>query len=160
MVAHSENIDIHTPPYIFAGIPLTFDLDPASPLSGPVTPARCHYTPEQDVLAQPWFGMVWLNPPYNRWEIGRWIAKLAEHGRGVAPVFACTDTSWFQDYSPDGLLLLRGRVRFAERKGSRTVSGASPSMLMAYGEEAVEGLARSTLKGCFYHLGRVGRNDR
>ena len=87
-------MDIHTPPYIFAGIPLTFDLDPASPLSGPVTPARYHYTPEQDGLAQPWFGMVWLNPPYNRREIGKWIAKLAEHGRGVVLVYARTDTAW------------------------------------------------------------------
>lgn len=52
-VAHSENVDIHTPPYIFEGILLTFDLDPASPLSGPVTPARRHYTPEQGGLAQP-----------------------------------------------------------------------------------------------------------
>jgi len=25
-------VNIHTPPYIFEGIPLTFDLDPASPL--------------------------------------------------------------------------------------------------------------------------------
>lgn len=86
-VAHSENVDIHTPPYIFVGIPLTFDLDPASPLSGPVTPARCHYTVQQDGLAQPWFGTVWLNPPYNRWQIGKWIAKLAEHGSGVALVY-------------------------------------------------------------------------
>jgi hypothetical protein len=159
-VAHSDNVDIHTPPYIFAGIPLSFDLDPASPLSGPVTPARHHYTLEQDGLTQPWFGMVWLNPPYNRWEIGRWIAKLAEHGRGVALVYACTDTAWFQDYPPDRLLLLRGRVRFVERKGSRTVSGASPSMLMAYGREAVEGLAGATLKGCFYSLeNQFGQHD-
>ena len=139
-VAHSENVDIHTPSYIFAGIPL----------SGPVTPARHHYTLEQDGLAQPWFGMVWLNPPYNRRKIGKWIAKLAEHGSGVALVYARTDTAWFQDYPPDGLLLLRGRVRFIERKGSRTVSGASPSALMAYGEEAAEGLAHSTLQGYFY----------
>lgn len=159
VVAHSDNIDIHTPSYIFAGIPLSFDLDPASPLSGPVTPARCHHTPVQGGLAQPWFGMVWLNPPCNRWEIGRWIAKLAEHGRGVALVYARTDTAWFQDCPPDGLLLLRGRVRFVERKGSRTVSGASPSMLMAYDEEAVEGLAGATLKGRFYNSSRVGRDD-
>lgn len=160
VVTHSENVDIHTPLYIFGDIPLSFDLDPASPLSGPVTPARHHYTIEQDGLAQRWFGMVWLNPPYNRWEIGRWLVKLAEHGRGVALVYARTDTAWFQDHPPDGLLLLRGRVRFVERQGSRTVSGASPSMLMAYGEEAVKGLAQSTLEGCFYNLGRVGRDDR
>jgi hypothetical protein len=58
-VAHSENIDIHTPPYIFEGIGRSSDLDSASPLSGPVTPARHHYTLQQDGLTQPWFGMVW-----------------------------------------------------------------------------------------------------
>ncbi len=104
--------------------------------------------------------MVWLNSPYNRLEIGHWIAKLAEHGCGVALVYARTDTAWFQDYPPDGLLLLRGRVRFVGRKGSSTVSGASPSMLMAYGEEAVKGLACSTLKGSFYSCGnRLGHSD-
>lgn len=77
----------------------------------------------------------------------------------MAVVYVRTDTAWFQDYPPDGLLLLRGRVRFVERKGSRTVSGASPSMLMAYGEEAVKGLKRSTLKGCFYNFGSVGCDD-
>lgn len=121
-----------------------------------VSPPACHhYTHQQGGLAQPWFGMVWFNPPYNRWEIGRWIAKLAAHGQGIALVYARTDTAWFQDYPPDGLLLLRGRVRFVERRGSRTVSGASPSMLMAYGDEATEALEVSTLKGQFYYRSRV-----
>ncbi len=124
-----------------------------------MTPARRHYTLEQDGLAQPWLGMVWLKPPYDRREIGKWIARLAEHGRGVALVYARTDTAWFQDYPPDGLLLLRGRVHFIERKGSSTVSGASPSMLMAYGKEAVDGLACSTLRGSFYRFRRLGRDD-
>lgn len=154
-VAHSDNIDLHTPLWIFEGLPLTFDLDPASLSSGPVTPARHHFTLEDDGLSRPWFGMVWLNPPYNRWEIGKWIEKLAAHGKGVALVYARTDTKWFQDNPPDALLLLRGRVRFVERaKGSRTVSGASPSMLMAYGEEAAAALSASSLAGQFYRLER------
>ena len=149
--AHSKNIDIHTPAYIFAGIPLTFDLDPASPSSGPSTPARHHYTPEQDGLTKPWFGMVWLNPPCHRFEIGKWIAKLAFHGQGIALVYARTDTEWFQDHPPDALFLIRGRVRFTKRaQGSKTVSGASPSVLLAFGDEAVDALSQTTLAGHFY----------
>ena len=68
----------------------------------------------------------------------------------MALIYIRTDTVWFQDYPPDSLLLLRGPVRF---KGSRTVSGALPPLLMAYGEEAVEGLTRSNLKGYFYSSG-------
>lgn len=71
--------------------------------------------------------MVCLNPPYNRWGISRWIFKLSKHGRGEALVDTRIDTAWFQDYPPDELLLLCGRVRFVEGKGSRTVFGASLS---------------------------------
>lgn len=57
-----------------------FDLDPAADASNARAPA--FYTREQDGLAQPWHGRVWLNPPYGR-EIGKWVAKaVAEIQRG------------------------------------------------------------------------------
>ena len=154
VVAHSENIDVYTPAHIFEELGVQFDLDPCAPKDWCPSKDWCSrvYTVEDDGLAQPWDGLVWLNPPYQRVEIGKWVKKLAEHENGIALVYVRTDTAWFQDNPPDALLLLRGRVRFIERaKGSKTVSGASPSMLMGYGARGCEALRNAKLPGQFFY---------
>ena len=54
-----------TPCSIFAALGLTFDLDPCSPWPGHWVPARRIYTKEDDGLAQPWQGLVFVNPPFG-----------------------------------------------------------------------------------------------
>jgi len=54
-----------------------FDLDPCSPTSnGRTAPVRAniHYTEDDDGLALPWFGTVFMNPPYGR-SLSQWTAK-------------------------------------------------------------------------------------
>ncbi len=73
----------YTPPWVFAALGLTFDLDPCAPAL-PLAewiPARRRYSLPDDGLALPWEGRVWLNPPYAQ-HTARWVGKLAEHGRG------------------------------------------------------------------------------
>src|SRR5262249_20154979 len=56
----------------------TFDLDPCSPTSNQRTApvrAKVHYTHEDNGLALPWFGRVFMNPPYSRNSLSRWTAK-------------------------------------------------------------------------------------
>src|SRR4030095_15884523 len=63
-----------------------FDLDPCSPTSGRTAPVRAkvHYTQEDNGLALPWFGTVYMNAPYRR-GIHQWTAKAkAEVEQGNA----------------------------------------------------------------------------
>ena len=75
-----------TPPELLSTLG-SFDLDPCSPIQRPWETAAKHYTVEHDGLKQPWHGRVWCNPPYGR-KAGQWLARLADHGNGIALIFA------------------------------------------------------------------------
>ena len=75
-----------TPPEIIHALGC-FDLDPCAPVVRPWPTATRHYTIEDNGLVQPWDGRIWCNPPYGT-ETGRWLARMAEHGNGIALIFA------------------------------------------------------------------------
>ena len=60
MAEHEPSIgasdDWYTPPFIFAALGLTFDLDPCSPGPDHWVPARRVFTRADDGLAQAWGG--------------------------------------------------------------------------------------------------------
>lgn len=96
------------------------DLDPCSNShETPNVPARCRYTKNEDGLAHPWRGRVFLNPPYGR-QISRWVAKaVAEYEAGniseaVLVVPACLETRWFSPLWNHLLCVYRGRIRFID----------------------------------------------
>jgi len=60
-----------TPPEIVAALG-KFDLDPCSPINRPWPTAEKHYTIEDDGLFLPWFGRVWMNPPYGK-QMNHWL---------------------------------------------------------------------------------------
>jgi hypothetical protein len=126
--------DWWTPPLVFTALGIDFDLDPCAPVGGvPWVPAREHYS--ENGLQRPWFGSVWMNPPYGR-QTGAWMKRLAEHGDGVALVFARTDVRWWHDAIPGNspICFLDGRLTFIPGDGS-VPSGNSggPSALIGYG---------------------------
>ena len=150
-----------TPPAVLAALG-EFDLDPCAPIARPWPTARHHYTIIENGLIQRWFGRVWLNPPYLRHVIGRWLARMAEHRRGIALIFARTETAAFHRYvwpEASALLFLRGRLDFCtvdgqvgrRPDGSDANSGA-PSVLCAYGHRDAEVLAFCGLDGAFVPL--------
>src|SRR5262249_37770074 len=107
------------------------DLDPCSnSRTSPNVPALRHFTREDDGLAQPWGGKVFINPPYARDITGRWVQKLlAEYdGGAVAAALALlpnpTDTPWFQAISRYPCCLVRGRVKFINGAYSATFPSA------------------------------------
>jgi hypothetical protein len=147
-----------TPPQIIEEIG-PFDLDPCSPINRPWPTATKHYTVEDDGLSLPWNGRVWLNPPYGP-ATGTWLQRLAEHGNGIALIFARTETEMFHRWvweKASGLLFLRGRLHFHYVDGSRAKANAGgPSVLIAYGAGNSERLQRCGIAGQFVSLSRWG----
>ena len=142
-----------TPPHIIDALgPL--DLDPCA-APGWVTAERHIILPE-DGLAAEWSGHVWLNPPYGD-EAWTWLAKLADHGNGIALIFARTETAGFVRevwQKATSLLFLHGRLHFHHADGTRAkANSGAPSVLVAYGPDASDRLEMSGLGGTFVRLG-------
>lgn len=93
-----------------------FDLDPCSSVLQPWACARKAYTVEQDGLKNDWFGKVYCNPEYGS-HADKWIRLLAEHGNGIALIFARTETKLWQEHifpTAHGFLFHRKRIAFYE----------------------------------------------
>lgn len=151
----------YTPKFIFDGIGLTFDLDPCSAGAGVgFVPAHHIYTKAEDGLAQPWSGIVFMNPPFG----GRngqvpWLRKFVEHGNGIALVAARTSAGWFHKLAPqmDAMLFPKGKTKFVRPDGSIGRSPGTGVVLFALGDVASDALENSDL-GIFVRInGRTGR---
>ena len=133
----SDSDDYWTPPSIIQALGVErFDLDPASPPNGvPWIVAGKIYTQADDGLVQPWYGLVWLNPPYS--EPAPWIERLANHGHGIALLHADTATAWWhhQVLRGDVICFLRHRPRFV-RGDSSIGSARFPAVLVGFGAGA------------------------
>lgn len=143
-----------TPPEIIKQLG-TFDLDPCCPAVRPWDTALHHYCLEEDGLSRSWFGRVWLNPPYGP-ETGKWLSKLADHGDGIALIFARTETAMFFKYvweRASAIMFLRGRLYFHRVNGERAkFNSGAPSCLVAYGRRNVEAMQASDLDGVTLQL--------
>lgn len=152
---HSHNAQTTTwltPPHITDALG-PFDLDPCG--APDWRTAEVHYVLPQDGLALPWFGMVWCNPPYGS-EAWTWLARLADHGAGIALVFARTETAGFVREvwaKATAITFLHGRLHFHHPDGTRApANSGAPSCLVAYGEGAADRLATADLSGTFIRL--------
>ncbi len=144
-----KNDEWLTPPEIIKSLG-KFDLDPCAPVSRPWPTAYKHYTVNDDGLSLPWHGRVWCNPPYGD-QTGIWLSRLAEHGNGIALIFARTETKMFFDHvwaKADGLLFIKGRLNFHYVSGEKAYANAgAPSVLVAYGLSNLGSLYGSNIKG-------------
>jgi len=143
-----------TPPEILAALG-PFDLDPCAPAHRPWPTAARHYTIMEDGLLQPWEGRIWLNPPYGS-DTWAWLAQLADHGDGIALVFARTETEGFHECGwgrADAMHFFRGRLHFHHLDGQRARGNSgAPSVLIAYGQSNAHRLQDSGLPGKFIEL--------
>lgn len=138
-----------TPPHVLQALG-PFDLDPCAPVNRPWDMAARHYTIETNGLMLEWDGRVWLNPPYGK-KTGLWLQRLADHGNGIALIFARTETEMFVNHvwgRADALLFLHGRLHFYHVDGRRAAANSgAPSVLIAYGQKNVEALRDARLEG-------------
>lgn len=139
-----------TPPDILARLGV-FDLDPcAAPSPRPWPTASRHIELPEDGLSARWSGRVWLNPPYTQ-QMGSWLAKMAQHGSGIALMFARTETEMFQQQvwpHVHSALFLEGRLWFHRPDGTRGESNAGgPSVLLSYSEFDTAVLIASGIRG-------------
>jgi hypothetical protein len=147
--ARMQNDEWLTPPHIISELG-EFDLDPCAPIERPWDTAKHYFTINDDGLNQKWFGRVWCNPPYGI-EAAIWLNKLAEHGNGIALIFARTETKMFFDHvwnKADSLLFIEGRLFFHYVNGERAKSNSgAPSVLVAYGSNNSEILKTCGISG-------------
>ncbi len=125
----------------------SFDTDPATSINRPWDIAMHNLTRRDNSLNMAWgdFGRIWLNPPYALHYVTQFLAKLAEHGNGIALVFMRSDTKWFVrsiSQRAHGRLLIAGRLHFCRISGRETSFNAgAPSVLVAYDTDNLDALA-------------------
>jgi len=86
----------------------------------------------EDGLEQPWdlwFGetRVWLNPPFGRGQIDKWVKKAYEEKVLVCALLpVSTSTKWWQEYvtKADHIYFYSKRIKFVGAKGSPNFDNA------------------------------------
>lgn len=111
-----------------------FDLDVCCRVETAKAPK--FYTKLEDGLRSPWFGRVWLNPPYSH--PTPWLRRAAEQTATgscdlvVALLPARTETRWFHDIvlaTHAEVRFVRGRLRFHGWEGTPIPAPRNPSFL-------------------------------
>ena len=97
------------------------ELDPASSETANKTvKADCFYTEQDDGLSRPWYGKVWMNPPYGTDLIGKFTEKFADEymagsiTEGIVLVNNATETAWFSYLveAAAAVVFPHGRIRY------------------------------------------------
>lgn len=113
------------------------------------------YNKNHDGLTKDWVGRVWLNPPYSRPLIERFVKRLAEHGNGIALLFNRCDSKMFQDVifeKATAMKFLRNRIRFFRPDGTRGDSPGCGSILIAFGEDNADILRTCNIAGKYVRI--------
>jgi hypothetical protein len=102
-------------------------LDPASSIAAnEIIKAARIFTKQDDGLQHPWFGRVWLNPPYSQPLIARFVGKMvAEYRAGhvtaaIMLTHNYTDTAWFHEAASvaGAICFSLGRLPFYRLSGT------------------------------------------
>lgn len=148
----SERQDWGTPPEFIEWLAYEFGWMPTLDASASDHNAKAqdYYTIEHDGLGLPWYGDVWLNPPFGRKELTSWLNKCREEyehpvkvtGERLDSIYclvpARTDTKWFHDIvvpTATRIYLIKGRFNFLFAGNVPGGSAPFPSMLIVWDKE-------------------------
>jgi hypothetical protein len=125
-----------------------FDLDPCACDPQPWPCAKDAFTTRG--LERDWYGRIWLNPPFDRYEVAEWIHRMAAHHYGTALIHARTEAEWFEPVwvHADAILFLADRLYFHRPDGSRAdANSGAPACLVAFSKYDTERLMSSRISG-------------
>lgn len=119
-------------------------LDPASNAFAQKTvKAADYFDTKDDGLTQEWHGNVWLNPPYSRGLMDKFVAKLRAEldadavNAAILLTHNFTDTGWFRKAweGAAAVCFTHGRIKFYNEQGQGD-SPTSGHVFLYFGEEA------------------------
>lgn len=122
------------------GVMGSIDLDPASSeIANKQINASKIYTKEDSGLTQPWYGNVWMNPPYNNSLVVEFTKKLIDELPNIKQacilVNNATETRWFQNVlkHANAVCFIKGRIKFLDTEGNATGSSLQGQTILYFG---------------------------
>lgn len=109
-VFSSTRQDYPTPQYLFDILDKEFHFTTDVCANEDNTKVPVNYLSEEDdALTQSWYGICWMNPPYN--DKKKWIIKAYNESLKPGCIVVClvparTNTTWWHDYC------MKGEIRF------------------------------------------------
>jgi phage N-6-adenine-methyltransferase len=135
----SEKDDWETPYSLFEKINHLFDFD--CDVCADQYNALCdnYFTKEFSCLANSWYNLNYMNPPYGR-GMDKFIKKAyieyIDFGKmTIALVPSRTDTKWFHNYiyNKAEIIFVKGRITFYTTDGRMPNAAPFPSMIVGWG---------------------------
>lgn len=153
----------YTPPeYINAAVDVMggIDTDPASSvIANKAIGATEFYTIADDGLNQDWYGRVWLNPPYAKGLVEKFVDKLLIEYRRENTTEAiiltnnASETSWYQRLgTAQAMSMPKTRIQFWQPNTRETATGLQGQTFHYLGENADKFVKRFALFGRVHEL--------
>jgi ParB family chromosome partitioning protein len=132
----------------------SIDLDPASSeIANRTVKAETYYTKDDDGLTKPWFGNVWLNPPYAQPLMSMFsdaiVDKREQYDQAIVLVNNATETQWMRQMFDicDAVCFVAGRIKFIDMNGNPSGAPLQGQCILYFGQR------RDEFKNEFYNYG-------